>query len=170
MESAQKGKINKTSKEMDDLKKELEKTKKQAEEYLNGWKRARADYINLKRDTQKEEEEWVQFANSALILGLLPIMDNFKKAFEYLSKEKENSEWVKGIRHIKKQLEDLLKSLGVEGIRTVGEKFNPEFHEAVGEKIFKEKKEGIILEEVEGGYKLHGRVLRPAKVIVAKKQ
>ena len=149
-------------------KSELEICKEKMEEYLNGWKRAKADYINLKKEFEKEKVDVIKFANAGLILGLLPIFDNFKRAFVDVPKDQKDSEWLKGIENIKKQFEDFFKSLGIEEIKTVGEKFNLEFHEAVGQKEEKDKESDVIIEEVNPGYQMHGRVIIPAKVIVNK--
>ncbi len=147
---------------------ELELTKKKMNEYLDGWKRAKADYINLKKDSEKKQVEVVQYANAALILELLPIYDNLKTAWKHLPDDHEDlKEWIKGVEQIKKQFANFLKNLQIEEIKTVGEKFDPELHEAVSH----EKEEGTesetIIEEVKGGYKLYGKVLEPAKVKVA---
>ncbi|MDD5039883.1 MAG: nucleotide exchange factor GrpE [Patescibacteria group bacterium] len=147
---------------------ELQKTQQRMEEYLDGWKRAKADYLNLKKESEKREKEIVQFANAGLILELMPIYDNFKLAWQHIPEEhRKNDTWLKGIEHIKRQFADLLKNLGIEEIKTVGEKFDPEFHDAVA----KEKREGAvpgtIIEEVKGGYKLYDKVLEHAKVKVA---
>ena len=153
---------------IDELKSELELAKKKAEEHLNGWKRAKADYLNLKKETENRQMELIQFANAALIAQLLPIFDHFKLALQHVPVEQKKADWVVGFFHIKKQFEDFLKQLGIEEIKTVGEKFNPEFHEAV----VHDKKEGfepdMIFEEVKSGYTLHGKVIMPAKVKVAK--
>jgi len=152
----------------DELQSELELAQKKAEEYLNGWKRAKADYLNFKRETEDRSGELIQFANAALIARLLPIFDHFKLACQHVPLDFEKADWVVGFLHIKKQFEDFLKNLGIEGIKTVGEKFNPEFHEAV---VHKEKagfEPDIVYEEVKSGYTLHDKVIYAAKVKVAK--
>ena len=144
---------------------ELAKLQAQCDEYLNGWKRAKADYINFKKETEDKQKTIFEFANATLLMEVLPIYDNFKKALAATGTEKNN--WLEGIKQIKKQMEDLLKDHGIEEIKTIGEKFNPEFHEAVA----KEKKEGVepetIISETSSGYLLKGKVLVAAKVIVA---
>jgi len=144
---------------------EVEKLKAQADEYLAGWQRAKADYINFKKDTEEKQNMIFEFANATLLLEILPIYDNFKKAIALAGEEKNN--WLEGIKQIKKQMEDLIKDHGIEEIKTVGEKFNPEFHEAIS----KEKKEGIdsgmIISEATPGYLLKGKLLVAAKVIVS---
>ncbi len=129
---------------------ELTQVKKQSEEYLNCWKRAVADYQNLKKETEKNQAEFVKFANLALIFELLPILNNFKAAFACIPEEQKETDWVKGIECIKKQFEDLMKNLGIEEIKTVGEKFNPELHEAVS-KDESEGPEDTIIKETQPG-------------------
>jgi molecular chaperone GrpE len=151
-----------------DLQEELVLAQRQAEEHLEGWKRAKADYLNLKKDSEKYQTEMIQFANASLIAQLLPIFDHYKLAWQHVPEDQKKTDWVIGFGHIKKQLADFFKNLGIEEIKTVGEKFNPEFHEAAAH----ENQEGIetdmIFEEVKPGYTLHGKVIYPAKVKVAK--
>ncbi len=143
---------------------ELEVCKKQAEEYLNGWKRAKADYLNLKKENETASAELAQFVAAGMLMKFLPVYDGLKKA---CAMENSGDKWVEGILNIKKQFEEVFKKFGVEEIKTIGEKFNPEFHEAVS----REKKDGvesdIILEEVGGGYMMNGKTIIPAKVIVS---
>ncbi|MBU4332406.1 nucleotide exchange factor GrpE [Patescibacteria group bacterium] len=172
----------KDSKKLDELK----KLKKQCDEYLNGWKRAKADLANYKKDIEKRSQELREFMAADLILDILPIHDHFKKALAHASdvsnvtieqlnnKDKENGKpvneqntWLEGIRHIKSQLDKFLKDRGVEEIKTVGEKFSPEFHEAVSKHQEKGKESDTILKECSAGYTMNGRVIVPAKVIVA---
>ncbi|OGY41610.1 MAG: nucleotide exchange factor GrpE [Candidatus Buchananbacteria bacterium RBG_13_36_9] len=144
---------------------ELEQLKAQAAEYLAGWQRAKADYINFKKETEEKQKMIFEFANATLLMEVLPIYDNFKKAIALAGEEKNS--WLDGIKQIKKQIEDLLKDHGVEEMKTIGKKFNPEFHEAVS----REKKEGVapdmIISEASTGYLMKGKVLVPAKVVVA---
>jgi len=146
---------------------EIQKWQSRAEEYLEGWKRAKADYLNLKKETDKKLEESMQFANAALILQMLPINDHFKLAMEHIPDGEKEKDWVKGIIHIRKEFQDLLKQFGIEEIKTQGEVFNPELHEAVS----KEKAEGVesgkIIKEAQPGYKLFNKVLQHARVVVA---
>jgi len=151
------------------IKEKLEETEKKAKEYLNSWKRAKADFINYKR---RQNEMFIEMINSAsleLILEILPIYDAFSLAINQVPENLRDLEWVKGITQIKFQLGDLLKKKGVEEIKSVGEKFNPEIHEAVEMLESSDKSEGEILEEVQKGYELNGKVIRAAKVKVARK-
>ena len=152
----------------DKLEQELERLKATAEDYLNGWKRAKADYINFKKDNERRQQEIIQFANAALLAELLPIFDHFKLAFRHIPPDQKEVDWVTGFTHIKNQFTEFFKRLGIAEIKTVGEHFNPEFHEAVAHEDHQGTESGIIFEEVKPGYTLHGKVLKPAKVKVAK--
>jgi len=160
------------TKPQNDKDSEIEELKKQVEEYLAGWQRAKADYINFRKETESKQQMIFEFANAALLMEFLHIYDNLKKAMLSMNNEQftvnnELKAWGEGIKQIKKQFEDLLKDYGIEEIKTVGEKFNPEFHEAIS----KEKKESVapdtIISESSSGYLLKGKVLVAAKVIVA---
>jgi molecular chaperone GrpE len=169
------GESNKTTKQQnnktDDQKDNTEEKSSNVdlvEEYKNKWLRAVADYQNLKKDTAKEKVEWVKFANAGLILELLPILNHFKEAIKHVPAGEETKDWVVGIFHIKKQLEDFLKNLGIEEIKTVGEKFDPEFHEAIDHREVEGTESDQVVEEVQPGYMMQGKVIEPAKVVVAK--
>ena len=127
-------------------------------EYLAGWQRAKADYINLEKRIAQEKSEWVKFSNAELILNLLPILDSFEEAI----KHDKNS----GILQLYNQLKDILKKQGLEEIKALGEKFNPELHEAV--ENIKGEKEGVITGEIQKGYKLNNKVIRVSKVKIIK--
>lgn len=153
---------------IEDLKKKLEECQKQKDEYLAGWQRARADFLNYKKEEMERIEEILKYAGVGFILKILPILDNFDVAAKKLPEDFKNDEKVKGILQIKTQLQDFLKSQGVEEIKTIGEKFDPNFHEATEQVELKDKEPGIIIEEIQKGYKINGRLLRPAKVKVVK--
>ncbi len=155
----------------------IEELKRQKEEYLNGWKRERADFLNYKKDEMERIGELIKYANEELILKILPILDNFTVAEKNIPEDSKNNENVKGLLQINQQIKDFLKSQGIEEIKTVGERFNPNFHEAIGETEVTEnggptpeesKESGIITEEAQKGYTLFGRVIRPAKVKINK--
>jgi molecular chaperone GrpE len=151
--------IKKKKNESDDL-----NTK--CEEYLAGWQRAKADYENFKKETDKRMSEVASFAKVGLLGDIIPILDNFSKAMAHVPQAQKSEGWVQGVFHINKQLEDFIAANGLEKIKTVGEKFDHNLHEAVGqEKTDKDK--DIIIKEVSSGYKLNGRVIIPAKVIVS---
>ena len=147
---------------------EVKELKKKADEYLDGWKRAKADYLNYKRDIGKRQEEMAQYANAALVVQLLPAVDHLRIALSHVPKDQENAEWVKGLFHVKRQFDEFLKRLGSEQIKTVGEKFNPELHEAIESAVQEGTAPDTVIEELAAGYTLHGKVMNPAKVKVTK--
>jgi len=152
----------------EELKKKLEECQKQKAEYLAGWQRARADLLNYKKEEMEKIGELIKYANEELILKILPILDNIYLAEKELPEDLKKHKWVEGILQIKNQVSEFLKQEGVEEIKTLGEKFDPNFHEVIKEIETKEKEAGITLEEIEKGYLINGRVLRPAKVKVTK--
>ncbi len=182
--SSAKASEGKQKEDMDDLKKKLEECQKQKEEYLAGWQRARADFLNYKKEEMERIGEFFKYANLNLILKFLPILDNFEIAEKKLPENLKADVNVKGILQIKNQILDFLKNQGVEEIKAVGEAFDPNFHEVVEEIEVKDKEPGIIgeedksssspfaaarvIEEVQKGYKINGRLLRPAKIKVIK--
>ncbi|PIS05568.1 MAG: nucleotide exchange factor GrpE [Candidatus Buchananbacteria bacterium CG10_big_fil_rev_8_21_14_0_10_42_9] len=135
-------------------------------EYLDGWKRAQADYQNLQKQVVKEKSQTIKFAQREIIEELLSVYDNFKMAVGHIPHHQEAEDWVIGIRHILKQLKSILENAAVHEILTVGEKFNPEVHEAVEQVATDEQHDGLVVEEVKPGYKMHGQVIQVAKVKV----
>ena len=179
----------------EELKKQLEESEKKASEYLAGWQRARADFLNYKKEEMERISEFLKYASEEFILKILPILDNFEIAEKKLPENLKADELcssppfadarvkdekpevqpsvdygasIKGFLQIKRQLENFLKSQGVEEIKSVGEKFDPNFHEVVEEIEVKDKEKGIVIEEILKGYKINGRLLRPTKVKVSK--
>lgn len=127
-------------------------------------KRAMADLQNYKRRTEEEKKQFVQFANAMLMAELLPVLDNFERAASHIPDSLKEHEWVKGMVHIEKQLLATIQKAGLQRMpSTISEMFDPNRHEALlqgpGEK-------NVILEELEAGYLLAGKVIRPAKVKV----
>jgi molecular chaperone GrpE len=151
---------------LEELKKELEECQKKRDDYLAGWQRARADFLNYKKEEIERIEELLKYAGVELILKMLPILDNFDLIEKKLADRLKKDENLKGILQIKIQILDFLKSEGVKEMKAVGEKFDPNFHEAV--ETVEGKEPGKVLEETQKGYLLNGRVLRPAKVKVSK--
>lgn len=144
----------------------VEELKKQKDEYLEGWKRERANFLNYKKDEIERIEGLLKYANEELILKFLPILDNICLAEKQMPNDLKDHKWTEGILQIKAQIADFLKSQGVEEIKTEGMKFDPNFHEVVEE--IEGGEPGMIVEEIQKGYLLNGRVMRPAKVKVAK--
>lgn len=151
--------------ELQELSEKLAKCQAERDEYLNGWKRAKADLINYQKDEAKRFEELLKFGNADLIKDVIPVLDNFDLALSVLEREGKAE---KGIYMIRTQLEDVLRKRGLEKITvTVGSQFDPNFHEALGE-IESSEPAGTVALIIENGYILNGRVARPARVKISK--
>lgn len=145
---------------------ELEKIAKERDEYLEGWKRAEANLINYKKDELKRLEEIARFGTEDLIKDLIQVLDSFDLGISTLE---AGGPVEKGIYMIKSQLERILEDRGLKRIKVeVGEKFNPTFHEIIGE--VSGGKPGTIAEELGAGYILYDRVLRPSRVKIFKEE
>jgi len=156
--------LQEVKKELPPEKSELELAREEQEETKKRLLRALADFDNYKKRSAIDREQFVQFANETLISEILPIIDGFGRALQY----KASEEMTKGLALIKRQLEDVLKKHGIAEIEALGKPYDANLHEAI---LNKEDKgpEGMILEEMQKGYVLHGRVIRPSMVIVSKK-
>jgi molecular chaperone GrpE len=160
---------NKEEKELssEELKKKLEECQKLKDDYLAGWQRARADFSNYKKDESERAAGLVKYIQAGLILNILPILDNFELLKKNLPSDLKENQYVKAVFQLRKQVINLLKSQAVQRIKGVGERFDPNFHHVVAQEAAEGKEPGIILEIVQQGYLLQGKVLRPAKVKVA---
>jgi Molecular chaperone GrpE (heat shock protein) len=140
---------------------------KQVEDYQQRYLRAQADFDNFRRRTMKEKEELGQYASMKLIGQLLPVVDNFERAVAAAAGNKDYDSLAKGVDMIFRQLAQTLEQEGLKPINAVGEPFNPEYHQAIMQVESEEHEEGIVVEEVQKGYMLKDRVLRPAMVKVS---
>ena len=146
----------------------LKECEAKRDEYLNGWKRAQADFINYKKDEARRFEEFASFSNQTFIKALLPVLDSFELA---RASVKGNDSAEKGMMMIRSQLENVLKTQGVQRVSVrPGDELDPAFHEAMLTEEVKDTPElrGKILEELAPGYTLNGRVIRAVKVKIAK--
>ena len=144
-------------------------------EYLAGWKRAQADYQNLVKDTERERREFVNFANEQLFHELLPALDQLATALKHVPEltrlpEEERKvweNWLTGLRAVQTLWEQTATNLGLKKIPVEGA-FDPKLHEAAGEEAVEGQEPGTIVRAVQDGWQLYAKVLRPARVIVAK--
>ena len=144
----------------------LKELELKCDEYLNNWKRAAADLINYKKDEMERMAFLGTYAKEAMVLKVLPIIDNFYLAAKEIPKEVKESTWGGGFIQIAKQIEDFLKKEGIEEIEVIGKPFNPEVMEIVEQVEGGES--GIVAGELQKGYIINGKVLRPTKVKVTK--
>lgn len=142
----------------EDTEEKNEDWQKKAEEYLNNWKRTAADFINYKKEEIERSGALARYSKEDMFLNLLPILDSIYLLEKHVK--------VEGINLIQKQIREFIKREGIEEIKTEGEKFDPETMEAI-EQVDGPEQETVV-EELQKGYLMNGRVLRPAKVKVAK--
>lgn len=144
------------------------------QEYLAGWKRAQADYQNLQRERERERGELTKYANERLLRDLLPTLDQFRLAMSFVPTtdalpdevKRTWEQWLVGVKAVQTLWDQAASQAGLERVVTDGV-FDPQVHDAVGEEG-SEAPEGTILRVTQPGWKLHGRVLQPARVIIAK--
>jgi len=152
------------------IKEQLKHCQQEKQEYLNGWQRSQADFINYKRRQEEQLAEWLQMAGEKIIREILPVLDtldSFEKSHVGHDEKIDKKHLAEGLAGVRKQLADILKKNGIEEIKSIGEKFNPELHEAM-EQVKADAPAGTVVEEVQKGYLINGKVLRVAKVKVSK--
>lgn len=162
-------KQKKEEKTKEELKKDLEECQKERDEYLAGWQRQKADIVNHQKEVEARMKELGKMANEELINDFLPVLDSFDLSIKFLQNKELSEEeggMLKGVEMIRNQLNVVLKKWGLESVESIGQEFNPEFHEAI------ESGEGdnlIVVEEVLKGYTLNGKLIRPSSVRVEDK-
>jgi molecular chaperone GrpE len=147
------------------LKESLAQEKEKAKRYLANWQRTEADFRNYKAREEKGKKDLIDWANSAVLCDMLPVLDAFDRAFDGGAPAGEGLSWITGFRQIQKMLLDVLSKHGVSEMKCVGETFDPSLHEAV---VQQEGMEGVILDEIRKGYTLKDRLLRAPQVVVGK--
>jgi len=156
--------------QLDALRKELEQVRAQAQEYLEGWQRERAAFANYRKRVEAERAQFAAEATALFIRKLLPILDDFERALRTLPDNLRHLTWVEGVALIYRKLQLALESEGVRPIEVKpGDPFDPMLHEAVLYEPAEGFEDGQIVEELQRGYKLGERVLRPTLVKVARK-
>lgn len=161
--------IIKEQEEDEGLKPDIEKLRKKLKEciaekqkYLDGWQRTQADFANFRRRNEEQFSEWLKMFGEGLIKDILPVLDSLDAAVKSQPEDQ-------GLTTLKDQLYAVLKKHGLTEIKSVGEKFNPEFHEVIeSEEGDKSHSDEIVIEEIQKGYMLNGKILRVAKIKVKK--
>jgi molecular chaperone GrpE len=150
------------------LESDLAAARSQAEEYLDQWRRSAAEFQNFRKRQERERQEQIKLANAELLMRLLPVVDDLQRAIQHVPEDLEGNEWVNGVLLIERKLWSVLEQAGVQPIEAKpGAAFDPNVHDALMAEPSEEVETGHIIYELEPGYKLHERVLRPAKVVVA---
>ena len=154
--------------ELDEMRGQLELAQQESAENKAGWQRTAADYANYRRRTEQDREQNLGLATEALLSKLLAIVDDFDRAIANMPDELAKAPWVDGIVAIDRKLRQLLDSEGLTPIEAAGQPFDPHQHEAIVQVETNKVPEGTITAELQRGYRLRDRVLRPSLVAVAK--
>jgi molecular chaperone GrpE len=152
-----------TAEDIESLQKALEEAERKAAEYLASWQRAQADFINYKRRNEQERLEFNSFANANLVLSILPVLDDMERAIDAVPEEHAGDDWVEGVRLVELKFKTTLEGQGVKPILALGMTFDPNYHEAVRQD---KGPEGAVIGELQKGYMLNDKLLRPARVVV----
>jgi molecular chaperone GrpE len=169
-ESLEEVEVPETEPEQDnllDLKQELERAREEVRQYNEHYLRALADMENMRKRTSREREEYVKYATTPLIKKLLPVIDDLERALTMSAQHQDYASLYKGVEMIVKSLHEIIKTEGVQAIEAAGKPFDPEFHEPLILEESPEHPSNTVLEELQRGYTLHGRVLRPSLVKVS---
>jgi molecular chaperone GrpE len=151
---------------LEDMQRVLDETREQSDEHLRGLQRTAADFANYRRRVDEEREGLSQFANGMLISKLLAVVDDFDRALENVPADTHEG-WVDGVRLVERKLRNLLEAEGVTEIEALGQPFDPNLHEAVVYEKTAEHLDNQVIGELQRGYRLRDRVLRPSLVRVA---
>jgi molecular chaperone GrpE len=158
-----------TSEEVDETPEaEIERLTKLNEEYLDGWQRARADFVNYKKRIEREQREAYRRAAGDILTRYLGIVDDLERALKDRPTEGDPGNWADGVELIYRKLRSVLEAEGVEIIDALGQPFDPNLHEAISHEDSDEQPAGYVIDVVQQGYRMGDQVLRPALVRVAK--
>ena len=138
--------------------------------FYDKYVRAHAEFENAKKRLERDKIEFLNYANDRMILEFLPILDNLEIAEKYIKGAKDFKAVQEGVDMIQAQIQRFLKDIGVERIKVSGERFDPHIHEAIETEESVDKEDGFIVAELKPGYRLNGRLLRPASVKIVKRK
>ena len=147
-----------------ELEKQLTEAQSQAAEYKDGWQRSVADFQNYRRRVEAEKAETYQMAVGSIIKRYLPVLDDMERAIE---SRPADLPWANGVELICRKLQTVLEAEGLKRIEAEGQKFDPNFHEAISQEPVEGVESGTVLAVIRNGYMLGERVIRPAMVRVA---
>lgn len=143
---------------------------REAEGFADKFLRSQAEFENARRRIEKEKHDFVKYANEGFVSELLPILDSLEIAEKHIEEAKDFEAVRQGVDMIQLQIQKFVKDLGLERVKTAGEKFDPHLHEAVETIDAPDKEEGLIVDELKPGYRFNGKLIRPAMVKIVKKK
>ena len=147
---------------------EMMRMQQEVEEANDTMLRLAAELDNYKKRVAKERESLIKYSAQAMVQGLLPVLDNLERAIESADKSKDFDSFLEGVKMIYKSMYDALERNGVVRVDALGEAFDPNIHEAVMQVNSEEHKENVVVQELQKGYMLHDRVIRPTMVVVSR--
>ena len=152
------------------LTRQIEEIKEEAATNLAGWQRSAADFANYKKREEAKQAEILEFAKEVTIVKLLPILDTLEQGLRHAPPGVDES-WLKGIEGTLQKLDKTLEEMGVKKIEAMGKQFDPNFHEAVREVDASETGavDGQVVEDLQTGFEINGKVIRPSQVVISKK-
>jgi len=153
-----------------ELKKLVEQERNKSEEYLDNWRRAAADFSNYKKRAEKDSAEMSKYLNAVLIQRLLPVLDDLDRAGQTIPDNLRGLTWIDGVMLIARKMQMIMEAEGLKTIEALNKPFDPNLHEAVIHEETDQHEDGMVIAELQKGYKLNDRVLRPTMVKVAKKK
>jgi molecular chaperone GrpE len=161
----------KKPKEVDILKAKIKLMETELVEEKDKRIRSYAELENFKKRKEQEKVEFCKYANEKFIMEFMPVLDSFDRAVEHYEKEHKGKAQKDqdGFLLIQKQFHNILVKMGVNKIEAIGKQFDPNLHQAIFQEAKKDVEENTILKEVQAGYKLHEKVIRPTMVVVSKK-
>jgi len=151
-----------------ELLEKLEELQEESKKNFDLYLRSQADMENIKKRNQKDKEDWIRYSNETLIKEMLPVIDNLEKAISHSQNENSFDALKEGVKLTLKGFMDTLTKSGLGEVKAQGEPFDPRYHQAVSQQEDNTVEEGIILEELQKGYTLNERLIRPAMVVVSK--
>lgn len=159
--------VEKELSEEEKQRQEFEKLQAEVKENNSKFLRALAEVENIKKRSQRERDEYLKYGKVSLIQKILPVIDDLNRAMEASQQSSDYESLSKGVELIAKSLDDILRNEGVEEIESIGKAFDPRFHQALMVEANEEYPENMIIEELQKGYILHDRVIRPGLVKVS---
>ena len=151
------------------LQEQVDKLQAEKDELFARLQRVSADYMNYQKRSAKQVSEAIAYEKEAIIKSLLPVLDNFEHTLAGVKNGEDVENLHKGVKIIYEQMLSILKSYGVEQISSLGQAFDPSCHQAMMQETEPDKEDGIVLKELQKGYRLGEKVLRPGRVVVNKK-